>query len=97
MSLPTDANPTYRYQIYNRGIGTVEEKRKAEGRELVVEKEEKGEERVREVEGEGQQRTTGGPAHQTARLRREDLPGRRGGEHGTGSAYAAGGLVRMGS
>ena len=35
-------------------IGRVEGKRKQEGRELVVEREAKGEERAREVEGEEQ-------------------------------------------
>ena len=41
------------------GIGRVEEKRKPEERKLAVERKAKGEERAREVEGEGQ-RTTGG-------------------------------------
>ena len=38
------------------------------------------------MEGEEQKVTTGGPGPQTERLRWEDLPGRRGGEQGTGRA-----------
>ena len=63
----------------------VEEKRKPEECKLVVEREAKGGERAREVEGE-EQTTTRDIGHQTAKRRHEDLPGRRGGEQGTGRA-----------
>ena len=62
--------------------------RKPERRELVVVKNWKGERRAKEVEGEEPHRTTVDLGFPTARIRREDPPGRRGGVPGTGRAPA---------
>lgn len=55
-------------------IGRVEENRGPEGRELVVQRDDDGDKRVKEVEKEDHKLSSGGPKHQKTRLGKKDVP-----------------------